>query len=252
MASEARFGYEWERYNKLDANYELQFKKWLGPVTPDFLRGKKILDAGCGMGRNSYWCLVWGAREVVAFDNDDRTVAAARILLKDFPNAAVRKENIYDIQYENEFDFVFSIGVIHHLANPARAVGYLIRAAKPGGVVLLWLYAREGNEWLLWFLDPLRKYITSHLPAGLLHAFTYGLSIPFWLYLRIWRPDGEYYKQLRAFTFRHVHSIIFDQLLPRIAHYYTKEEAQELFRGLSDIRVVHVNDQSWAVTGVKK
>lgn len=251
--SENRFGYEWDVYDKMDPNYETQFTKWMRPLDRKFMQGKRVLDAACGMGRNSYYCLKWGASEVVAFDNDDRTVAAAKRLLKEFPNATVTKANIYDIAYQDEFDLVFSIGVVHHMQYPERAIENFRRALKPGGTLLVWLYGREGNEMLLKFLDPIRKNITSKLPPAVLHVLTYGVSVPFWLGLHLIRPKKEYYRQIRGFSFHHVHSIIFDQLLPHIAHYYTKEEAIELFKngGLKDIHVEHTNGMSWTVTGKK-
>ncbi len=249
--SEERFGYEWSTYRALDANYERQFIGWLGPITREFIRGKRILDAGCGMGRNAYWCLRWGAAEVVALDNDPRTAAAARDTLCEFQNATVRLQNIYDIVYRDEFDLVFCIGVIHHLAEPARTIANLVRALRPGGTLLVWVYGREGNEALLRILDPVRKRFTSRLPPRLLDSLTYLVSVPFWLILNIVRPRGVYYDLLRQFRFKHVHSIIFDQLLPTIATYYTREAAQELLRGLSDVRIVSVNGRSWTVTGSK-
>jgi 2-polyprenyl-3-methyl-5-hydroxy-6-metoxy-1,4-benzoquinol methylase len=167
MASEKRFGYECSVYNGLNPLYEEQFKQWLGPVTPAMLQGKRVLDAGCGMGRNSYWCLKWGAKEIVAFDNDDRTVHQAKSTLSEFPNARVEKQSIYTLSYEHEFDVVFSIGVIQLLERPQEAVQKLIQALKPGGVLILWLYAREGNDLVLKFIDPLRRRFTFQTsPAG--------------------------------------------------------------------------------------
>ena len=71
MGSQDRFGFEWNKYSDLDPNYELQFRRWVNPLGPDDFKDKKVLDAGCGMGRNSYWSLKWGAEKLVAFDSDD-------------------------------------------------------------------------------------------------------------------------------------------------------------------------------------
>jgi SAM-dependent methyltransferase len=252
--SENRFGYEWKVYDEMDSNYEIQFRKWMHPLDKKFMQGKRVLDAACGMGRNSYWCLQWGASEVVAFDNDDRTVAAAKKLLGNNSHAIIKKENIYDIEYENEFDFVFSIGVVHHMQYPEKAIKNFERALKPGGIMLVWLYGYENNEKLLKILDPVRKYFTSKLPPAVLHVLTYGVSIPFWIGLHIMRPKKEYYKQVRSFSFLHLHSIIFDQLLPHIARYYRKEEAIKLLvdGGLTNVKAYHTNGMSWTVIGMKR
>jgi len=251
MASEKRFGYEWSKYRELNPLYENQFKQWLGPVSPDFIMGKRILDAGCGMGRNSYWCLKWGAEHVTAFDNDERTVEAAVETLAEFPNTTIEKQSIYSIPYKNEFDIVFSVGVVQLLENPADAVEQLIGALKPGGTLVLWLYAHEGNGFVLKVIDPIRRFFTSKLPPRVLDCFTYLLSAPLYTYIRIFRPKSEYYQTLRQFPFRNIHLIIFDHLLPTVAWYFTKEEALDLISELQDKTADYINNNSWTVTGIK-
>jgi hypothetical protein len=50
-----------------------------------------------------------------------------------------------------------------------------------------------------------------------------------------------------------VRAIVFDHMIPRIALYYTRAEAEELLAraGLTDIRVTWVNENSWSVIGHK-
>lgn len=253
MGSVERFGYEWSRYAELDANYEVQFRKWVAPLEPSFFAGKKVLDAGCGMGRNSYWPLKYGAKEVVAFDFDKRTVEAAQANLKEFKNARIEFADIYSLPYENEFDLVFSIGVIHHLEKPELAIKNLAKAVKSGGTVLMWVYGYEGNEWIVKYVSPIRKAITSKLPPGLLHFLTYFVSIPFFVFVTLIPTKNSYLAQLKKFKFKHIHSIIFDQLLPRIANYWTQEEARKLFLivGLKGVEVHPCNNNSWTVIGRK-
>ena len=63
-----------------------------------------------------------------------------------------------------------------------------------------------------------------------------------------------YFKQLKNFSFRDIHCIVLDQLLPKIANYWKKEEAEELLRNkeLDNIRIFQSNGNSWTVMGVKK
>ena len=255
MGSEKRFGYEWNKYSEIDPNYEVQFLKWIYPLQPEDFKGKKVLDAGCGMGRNSYWALKYGAGDLVAFDFDQRSVAAAKRNLSGFKDVQVEFRNIYDLPWQNEFDLVFSIGVIHHLENHGEAIKNLIRAAKPGGRILLWVYGHEGNEWIVKLVSPVRKFLTSKLPVGLVHLLSYLASAPLWAWVKIFHGPGPYLKQLSGFSFYHIHSIVFDQLIPKIAHYWTKEEARSLlssFEELKDIEIHQVNSNSWTVLGEKK
>ena len=248
-----RFGYQWAKYRELLPLYESQFLRWIAPLGPDDFRGKKVLDAGCGMGRNSLWAATWGAREVVAFDADPRTVASASQNLREIPNAKVVLKSIYDIEWEDEFDIAFSVGVIHHLENPELAVRKLAHAVKPGGKVLAWLYGYEGNEWIVRFVSPLRRRMLSRLPPRVLDVLTYGVSVPLYLGLKILPMRHPYYRQLKGFAFRHIHIIVFDHLHPPISRYYRHDEAEALLRqaGLADVRAIRVNDNSWSVIGTK-
>jgi len=255
MSSPERFGFEWNRYREIEDNYELQFRRWIMPLTERDFAGKKVLDAGCGMGRNSVWSLEWGAAELVAFDFDERSVSVAKQNLSRFPNARVLFRNIYEITWENEFDLVFSIGVIHHLEDPDRAVKNLVRAAKPNGRVLLWVYSFEGNEWIVRFVNPIRKLFTSRLSLPLVHAMGYLVSVPLWLLVKRFHGPSRYLAQLSKFSFRHIHSIVFDQLIPRVANYWTRDQALSLFHS-SDIKDAYVyrpaNQMGWTVIGRKR
>jgi len=228
MASSERFGYEWQKYSFLAPAYEEQFRAWIAPLTPLDFKNKTVLDAGCGMGRNSFWALEYGAREALAFDLDERSVESARKNLQEFYTAGVEQHSIYDINWRERFDIVMCIGVLHHLENPKSALINLFKALRPGGKLVLWVYSFEGNERLLTWLDPLRRYLTSKLPVSLVHAIAYLFSVPLWLYVHLFRSKDEYLGRLRGFDFWHVHSIVFDQLIPRVANYWRQSEVSNL------------------------
>ncbi len=248
-----RFGYEWDKYNEIIPEYELQFLKWVFPLAKRDFKGKRILDAGCGIGRNSYWPLIYGAREVIAFDYDSRTVEAAKKNLSNFKNAKVKYKSIYDIDFKNKFDISFSIGVIHHLEHPKEAVKSLAKATKKGGKVLIWVYGYEGNEWIVRYVNPIRK-ITSKLPIFITHMTSYAFSIPLYGYVKLFKQNKTYLKQISEFKFWHIHSIVFDQLIPKIANYWKKDEALALLegQGLKDVKAYQVNGNSWTIIGKKK
>lgn len=251
-----RFGYEWQKYNAIAPQYQQQYRdqfiNWTHPLPLSFYQGKVVLDAGCGMGRNSYWCLENGAQRVVACDHDERSTAAAKQTLAEFNNAEVVTADLEDLPWHNEFDHIFSIGVIHHTRHPEIVLQQLHRALKPEGTILLWVYGKEGFETVLRFLNPLRRYVTSRLPLSLLHAFTYCITVPFYAYLRWGKPRRDYFQQLATFSFSHVHSILFDQLLPPIARYYSQAEARALLKDFNDVTVHHPpNNNGWIVRGTK-
>jgi SAM-dependent methyltransferase len=251
--SPERFGYEWGKYAAIAPEYQEQFRRWLPFFAAADWKGKTFIDVGCGMGRNSYWPLKDGAAKGYSIDLDDRSLAAARRNLAEFPGSEVQKCSAYDIALQDEVDIAFSIGVIHHLEFPSKALAAMTRAAKPGGQVAMWVYGRENNGWLLWALNPTRKVLFSRLPISWVHALSWLPAAVLWIALRLGLSQIEYFRLIRTFTFPHLRSIVFDQMLPRIAFYWTRDEVLALMSeaGLEQIEIAWVNQMSWAARGVK-
>src|SRR5437763_5057023 len=61
------FGFEWSRFPEMYDEWEQSFLMYMQPHAPEFFRGKKVLDAGCGNGRFAYYAARYGA-EVWAID----------------------------------------------------------------------------------------------------------------------------------------------------------------------------------------
>jgi SAM-dependent methyltransferase len=248
-----RFGYEWEAYAEILPEHEDQFRRWTVPLSPEDWRGKEFLDVGCGMGRNSYWPLKYGAAGGVAVDIDERSLESARRNLKPFPTMQILRASAYDLPFEDRFDLAFSIGVLHHLEHPERALAKMARAVKPGGRVLIWVYGSENNRWLVSVLNPLREMLFSRLPIGLTHHLSFYPAVMVWLLLRLGVRPIEYFRLIAKFDFQHLRAIVFDQMLPRIAHYWPRETVARMMEeaGLDDVRLTWVNQMSWSAIGTR-
>jgi SAM-dependent methyltransferase len=248
----AEFGEEWSRYPEILPEHRAQFQAWIQPIEVAEFAGKRFLDAGCGTGRNSVWPLEAGAAEAVAFDADPRTVAVARKNLQRFPHCRVEQCSIYDLPHNNEFDIVFCLGVVHHLAEPRRALEKLVKTLKPGGRLIVWVYGREGNGLYLTLVEPFRR-LTSRLPARVTLMVSKLLTVILRASLVLpWKDP--YMRFLRGLGFRHTEAIVFDQLLPSIAHYWRRGEVLSLVSGLP-LRVdhlTHVRGMSWTLVGTKE
>ncbi|QCG93031.1 class I SAM-dependent methyltransferase (plasmid) [Azospirillum sp. TSA2s] len=251
--STERFGYEWGRYAELKAVYEEQFRRWTPFFAPEDWQGKLFLDVGCGMGRNSHWPMSYGAAGGRAIDLDERSLASARRTLAGHPTVSVERCSAYELAECCRYDVAFSIGVIHHLEQPARALANMTRAVKPGGTVMIWVYGRENNGWIVTLLDPLRKALFSRLPIGLVHRLSWLPAAGLWLALRLGLSRLEYFRLIRRFDFAHLRSIVFDQMLPKIANYWRRDEVEALMRdaGLENVRLAWVNEISWAAIGTR-
>jgi SAM-dependent methyltransferase len=251
--SAERFGYEWGEYAELRPEYEEQFRRWTVLLPPADWKGKSFLDVGCGMGRNSYWPASWGASAGLAIDIDDRSLASARRTLAKFPHVVVEKRSAYEIGEHDKFDIVFSIGVIHHLAEPEAALKSMVEAARPGGRVLIWVYGLENNRWIVIFLNPLRKALFSRLPIKLVHHLSLYPAAILWLGLQLGVGRIAYFKLIKQWTFRQLRSVVFDQMLPRIANYWSRADVERLMAGsgVESVELSWVNEMSWCALGTK-
>jgi hypothetical protein len=97
----------------------------------------------------------------------------------------------------------------------------------------------------------MRKYLFSRLPVGWVHSLSMFPTAVLWVLLRIGFGRIQYFQLLRHFSFSHLRSIVFDQMLPKIAHYWTRSQVERLMKscGLMQIEVVEVNEVSWAARG---
>jgi len=253
LGSPDRFGHSWNIFSEILPVHEEQFLRWTSGIEKGDWEGKQFIDVGCGIGRNSYWPLTYGAASCLSIDIDDRTLAAARDNLSGFSDAVVEKRSAYEINEDSRFDIAFSIGVVHHLDDQPAAVRQMRKAIRPGGIVLVWLYGYENNEWLVRFFDPLRRMLFSKMPLALVYALSLPATALLWLLLKLGLGRTEYMRLIRNFSFRHLRAIVYDHMIPKIASYYRKDEAIALLRdaGLENVRAHWVNEMSWTVIGNK-
>jgi len=258
------FGWEWQEFDVLHdlERYREQFVDWIAPLEPEFLRGKVVLDAGCGMGRFSAVSSTCGADLVLAIDASD-AVEPAGANTRRLGNVEVIQADLCRMPLRRgaagQVDFAFSIGVLHHLKNPREGFESVVRHVGAGGRMFAWVYGRENNGWIVYLVDPLRRGITSRMPRPALYALSWLLTLGLHpvvktLYsartprrLRRWLPYSDYLSWLGRYGFRHNHSVVFDHLVPALAHYIPREEFEDWFRaaGLQILDISWRNRNSW-------
>jgi SAM-dependent methyltransferase len=252
--SSDRFGYEWNKYCEILPIYQEQFDRWTSPlIKKSEWKEKKFIDVGCGIGRNSFWPLIYGASEALCIDVDNRTLECAKTNLKKFKSVNIVNRSAYQINESDRFDIAFSIGVVHHLEDPKLALSNMVKSVRIGGSVLIWVYGYENNEWIVKYFNPLRNMLFSRLPISVVHFLSIFPTLFLYIYIRLTKGKTEYINLIRKFSFSHLRSIVFDQMLPKIANYYKEEEVKFLMEsvGLVDIKTNWVNEMSWAIIGKK-
>jgi SAM-dependent methyltransferase len=194
------FGYQWNRWARvqfedqnidgpMDGHTTRMFETITG-FSADTLRGKTVLDMGCGPGRFTDVAVSMGA-SVVALDYSSAIDAAQA-------NFAGKAADILFVQgdalrlplKDNSVDVSFTIGVLHHTPSPATGVGEAQRVTREGGQFAIRVYNADDFYTFptvrFWRGVCLKlKPFFGHYPP-LIYSYFFG-TLGFALG-RIWRP----------------------------------------------------------------
>jgi SAM-dependent methyltransferase len=174
----SNFGFEWNLHNRTQLDTaarresEEAFVEKTGFKPTDF-EGKLVLDVGCGMGRFSDVASRWGAT-VVGIDLTSAVDAAyANIGGRD--NVHLAQADVFELPFCDEtFDFIFSLGVLHHTPDTRAAFDRLPRLLKPGGRIAIWVYTKTRASYIA---SDLYRHVTTHLPKRVLYGLCH-IAIP--------------------------------------------------------------------------
>lgn len=171
------FGFQWLKHDKTqldDENSRRSEKDFIlrTRLEPEDLAGKLVLDVGCGMGRYAEVATRWGAR-VVGIDLSQAVEAAAINLAG--RDAVIVQADAFRLPFAPEsFDYIYSLGVLHHTPHCERAVKGLAQFLKPEGTLAVWLYSAY-NPW--YRMSDVYRKVTRRMSPRLLHTLCYG-AIP--------------------------------------------------------------------------
>lgn len=266
LRTAASFGFEWQRFHHFRAEWERNFLEYMQPRGPEFFAGKRVLDAGCGTGRHSYYASLFGA-EVTAVDLS-AAIDVARRNTESTGRVQTVQADLYHLPFaEESFDFIYSIGVLHHLPDPEGAFRNLLRYLKPGGEVQLYLYwwpeQQPIKKTLLSGVNGLRR-ITTRLPHDVLYWLSYPLAafafaslvLPYRVLRRI--PASREWaerlpmKQYASYPFQVCVNDQFDRFSAPIENRYTRDQVRGWLEraGLEDVSVLP--NWGWLGSGRKR
>ena len=223
---------------------EQDFRRKTG-FRPEDLAGKLVLDVGCGMGRFAEVATRWGAR-VVGIDLS----LAAEVAMENLGDrqAAFFQADVFKLPFAPQsFDYIYSVGVLHHTPDCQQAFKVLPALLKPGGSIAIWLYSGY-NPW--YRMSDIYRRVTRRMPPRLLHKICYGV-IPLYGLHKVLRKTpvvGRPVSKVLAFLVPMAFDPdpkwrvldTFDWYSP---WYQSKHTYEEVFRwfedcGLEDLRVI--------------
>jgi len=205
------------------------------------LKGKSLLDAGCGNGEltialTDYRLLVTGM-------DMSKSVYRARKWADDLGvNINFLRGDVANPPFKDKsFDYVFSTGVIHHTPSTKKSFMALEKLVSPGGKMFVWIYLKfdltrtNYSAKMIWkfkFYDFIRNFI-SKLPSPLQEMFCY-----FMLFLNI-------YKNVSIRELREKLIFFHDAFTPRYIHRHTPEEIKSWFKeaGFRNIKITDISEK---------
>jgi len=133
----ARADVRWKNAPEFDSGTECMFWAKTG-WKPEDLRGKRVLDAGCGDGRYAAIAARY-AKEVLCIDPSE---AAIRVMQDRVPEAKGYVDDLLNIKAvpHKHVDMAYALGSLHFTGNTRRAIDEIAKTIKTGGELALWVY----------------------------------------------------------------------------------------------------------------
>lgn len=135
-------------------------------TSPEWLRGKLILDAGCGNGILTHQIATNNNAVVFGVDYSFTLLHSATVMQA--PNLGWIIADIRLPPFKEEiFDLIISNGVLHHTSNTRESFNKIAPIVKKGGKFYIWLYRRPIKFLLnlyLYFLE-FARLIARYMPG---------------------------------------------------------------------------------------
>jgi 2-polyprenyl-6-hydroxyphenyl methylase/3-demethylubiquinone-9 3-methyltransferase len=135
------------------------------------IKGKKLLDVGCGGGLLAEAMARHGAAEVLGIDLSTKALGVAQLhaMEAEVMNLTYREVPVEQLALEQpaSFDVVTCMEMLEHVPDPASVVRACCQLVKPGGHVFFSTLHRNAKAWLLAVVGA--EYVLNLLPRGTHH-----------------------------------------------------------------------------------
>jgi SAM-dependent methyltransferase len=251
------FGREWSRFTQGDRELGAEqrarmFADYFAIFPWGALpHGAVGADVGCGSGR---WAVLVAPRvgHLHLVDVSADALAVAKANLAGAPNVTFHLAAIEEVALpDGSLDFAYSLGVLHHVPDTARAIRDIARKLKPGAPFLVYLYYAFDNRpaWYrsLWQASTPLRVLLSRLPYAPQVAVSQLIALlVYWPLARLARlldavgalPPAwplAYYRDKSLYVMR---TDAFDRFCTRLEQRFTRAEIEAMLRaaGFEDIR----------------
>ena len=147
-----RFGGDYDKFFSDYDQFRYSMERHL-PACLDGLNlaGKRVLEIGLGQGADSESLIrrgaIWTGVDLTA-ESVERV--RTRLTLRDLPFADLKQGSVLDLPFaDDSFDLVFSHGVLHHVPEINQAEQEIHRVLRPGGELVIMMYARWSLNYLV-------------------------------------------------------------------------------------------------------
>lgn len=268
MKTVESFGEEWTAFSQFsEKEIKIAGDQYFDIVKDEWIVDKEVLDVGCGTGRWSKY-VSQKAKNVEAVDPSKAVYSAAHLLNKN-ENIRISKAGVDTLPFDdNSFDFVFSLGVLHHIPDTAAAMKKCVDKLKQNGYFLVYLYYNFEQRGIIFksifFLSNIIRFIVSKLPGTLKKIVCNFLAITIYLPLIYSSKIIEFigFKKMSnliplSYYKSHSMNIIFNDALDRLGtpleQRFSRAEIKSMMEnsGLIDI-IISENEPYWHAVGRKK
>jgi len=241
-----------------------QFEEWFAPLTEEDVNGRTVAELGCGNGSLLVHMAAWNPAHLLGVDLGSSVSSAQKNMeASRFGDYEIVKDDLTTFKRDG-FNIVYSIGVLHHLKDPAKGFASVIANTKPGGRFHCWVYAREGNAVVRYLVDPIRK-VASRLPWWLTKYFiATPLVSPYYVYAKLLRllrgvpflksvPLYHYSLWIAQREFAFFRHVAFDQLVTPQTIYIDRRTVESWLRHPAidpeSTYIIFRNGNSWKFGG---
>jgi SAM-dependent methyltransferase len=229
------FGEEWRTYDAILPEHRREFAAYFDLLDLTEVRQARVCDLGCGMGRWSHFAKDH-CREIVLVDFSE-AIFVARKNLVDAPNALFFMCDLKRLPFRENFaDFLFCLGVLHHLPTPCLDEVHRLRTAAPRLLIYLY-YALDKRPWyfraLLHAVTVLRHAVSRARHPLFRKLFSWGgtwlIYCPLIALGRLAQQFGRgrsvpLYEFYHDKSLRRIEQDVYDRFFTRIEQRVTREQ----------------------------